>query len=150
MPHGKTKFCTAWLQEEDNQGHRVGEWCVRDKFSVYKGYCFLCSKFVACENTGKLQLIQHAQGKKHKERMKLKYSSAQSHFRIAELEKRNKTVSSTKSSSQQGEKHDQQEDTPKPKAVLQEMTLRDQITKAEILWSMKLQVRICHLPHVMV
>ena len=42
---------------------RVGEWCVRDKFSVYKGYCFLCSKSVACENTGKLQLIQHAQGK---------------------------------------------------------------------------------------
>ena len=68
--------------------------------------------------------------------MKLKYSSAQSYFRIAELEKRNKKVSPTKSSSQheQGEKHDQQDDAPKPKAV---MTLRDQITKAEILWSMK-------------
>ena len=70
----------------------VAEWCVRDKFSVYKGYCFLCSKSVACENIGKLQLIQHSQDKKHKGRMKLKYSSAQSYFRIAELEKRNKTV----------------------------------------------------------
>ena len=82
--------------------------------------------------------------------MKLKCSSAQSHFRIAVLEKRNKTVSPTKSSSQQGEKHDQQEDATKPKTVLQEMALSDQITKAEILWSMKVASADMSLPHAMV
>ncbi|KAG8173302.1 hypothetical protein JTE90_016297, partial [Oedothorax gibbosus] len=65
MPLRKTKFREDWLLLLDNNGTKINEWCVKgsDDFS---GYCFLCKATVNVSNSGKTQLMQHANTAKHK------------------------------------------------------------------------------------
>jgi len=66
MPGGCTKFSRAWLDQVDDNGHILRQWCTTDSSSLYNGYCTLCKKPVSCENIGLLQLKQHAKSSKHK------------------------------------------------------------------------------------
>jgi hypothetical protein len=108
--------------QKDENGHELHSWCKKDSNSEYSGYCSLCCKSVQCSNNGVKQLLNHAQGMKHKELAKTRFGRGQKHFITAQ--------SSGPSKIQGGGdavKH----------IELQNKTLKEQVTTAEILWVLK-------------
>ena len=118
MPHGKMKFNKAWLDKCDNDKFRIGLWCMAVKDDDYKAYCTLCSKAFAVDTSGLSQVLQHAKkGSKHSAIAKCKFSGSQQHFQ------RMGPTSSTSGA---------------PSSIpLIAMTHAEQVTKAEIVWLLK-------------
>ena len=120
MPHGQTKFQSPWLEKIDINGHQVKLWCRKDN-SEYAGYCFICDKSIQCGNNGVTQILNHADGVKHKEKAKLRFDKNQKRFVKEEVDK---------PSALQGGgdvKH----------VALQSRSQADQVTAAEVIWAMK-------------
>ena len=69
MPRQKTKFSEAWLNTVDCNGDLVSQWCRKGE-DEYHGNCLFCKIDVACDNSGKAQLLKHCTQKKHKDAMK--------------------------------------------------------------------------------
>ena len=68
----KTKFNRSWLVKLDNNGNSLGDWCVQDSSNEFAAYYFVCSKSISCANNGLYQVINHADGAKHKQCIKEK------------------------------------------------------------------------------
>ena len=67
MPGGKTKFNRSWLVKLDKNGNSISDWCVQDSSNEFAAYCYVCSKSISCANNGLYQVINHADGAKHKQ-----------------------------------------------------------------------------------
>lgn len=119
MPHGSTTFQTNWLEQVDVDGHRIKDWCAPCKTSKYKAYCTLCLKEVSINNSGLAQLQQHAKTQGHKTKAKTKFSETQRHFVLSERPGSERH--------QQGPRN----------IVVQGMSQREKVTKAEALWALK-------------
>ena len=127
MPGGKTHFNASWLNKIDKNGQKLNQWCRKDSSSNLNGFCFICDKSISCSNTGVGQLMNHADGQKHKDNMKLRNSCSQKKFFV---EKQSSVVAST---SQGGG------DTEKKSSIIQLQSLshKEQVCKAETLWAFK-------------
>ena len=123
MPGGKTKFNPSWLEKQDASGKTLSLWCKKDPTSEFAGYCFVCLKSVSCSNSGAAQLINHADGQKHKNNIKQKLDITQKRF----------VVTPSKSTQGGGDKEKPATSTFK----LQTVTTKDQVRSAEILWALK-------------
>ena len=66
MPGGRTK---VWLLAIDSNGQKLSDWCKKGKDDYY-GYCNFCAIDIKCDNSGKVQLLQHCTKKKHQEAVK--------------------------------------------------------------------------------
>jgi hypothetical protein len=53
-----------------------------DKSNIYAGLCILCSKTIHCGNAGVKQLLQHAEGAKHKQVAACRFGSNQAHLSV--------------------------------------------------------------------
>ena len=79
MPR-QTAFSLVWLEQFDDNGNQIKQWCQAADDNKYAAYCKLCLKTVPCDNMGIKQLQQHAGGAKHKEIASVRFSSKQNHF----------------------------------------------------------------------
>ena len=62
---GKNHFCDSWLDEVDGNGDKLSVYVQKESTHTFK--CSYCQKSdLSFENQGLLQIIQHAQGKKHR------------------------------------------------------------------------------------
>ena len=121
MPRQRTKFNVKWLDEVDTKGNAARTWLKQE--GLYAGRCYICAKIIACDGSGLAQIQSHANGAKHKELMKQFYSTSQ-------LRLQAETVS-CKGSSTSG-------DPPLlATQIVKKWTHADRVTKAEILWAMK-------------
>lgn len=66
--HGKSKFQSSWLTTKDDNGHLLSSWCQPNSQDIYSVFCTICdsSKPISCSNSGRIQLINHANRKKHR------------------------------------------------------------------------------------
>ena len=120
MPHhGKVTFQTAWLQKEDEDGHKIGTWCQKESDST--AFCVICNKPFSISNSGFSQIKQHFKGERHKVEAKCKTGK-----NVAHLSFTNKVETSSETPSTFGFKQ----------LTLQSATA-DQATSAEILWMLK-------------
>ena len=69
MPKHDTEFSDQWKQPKDKNWQVVGEWLEKGEKEGYAN-CKLCKKDFRIENGGKSQVIQHADGAKHKQILK--------------------------------------------------------------------------------
>ena len=65
MPKHDTEFSDQWKQLKDKNGQVVGEWLEKGEKEGYAN-CKLCKKDFRIDNGGRSQVIQHADGAKHK------------------------------------------------------------------------------------
>lgn len=79
MPSGDTKFNQSWLDQSDDKGYTIGQWCKADKYE-YSAFCTLCYKSFSVKTSGISQVKQHANGSDHNKRAKDRFSKAQPHF----------------------------------------------------------------------
>ena len=77
MPGGRTKFSAIWLLAIDSNGQKLSDWCKKGKDDYY-GYCNFCAIDIKCDNSGKVQLLQHCTKKKHQEAVKYSVDTKQS------------------------------------------------------------------------
>ncbi|CAM1331070.1 Uncharacterised protein r2_g4007 [Pycnogonum litorale] len=80
MPKGATKFKRSWLEKEDNNGHVIGCWLAEDPKCEMQAKCVLCSSTIKCSGGGIQQILIHAHGKNHKERVNAKFNKNQLKF----------------------------------------------------------------------
>jgi len=136
MPHGDTKFQPHWLSTSDQHGHRLSEWCEANPTDVHRAVCTLCNKQFSISNSGKLQILKHADGKIHKDLQKTLFGQKQlvcvkdePAYATGQLSKSNRSnvaVSST--------------GAPVQRQIFRCETIQEQVEKAEILWSKKMCV----------
>ena len=69
MPGGQTHFHTSWLSATDCNNQTIGVWCSKGK-DDYHGHCRFCDCDIKCDNSGKAQLLQHAEKQKHLQSIK--------------------------------------------------------------------------------
>lgn len=132
MAHSKTKFQKRWLNEKDGNGHELNVWCVETK-DPFIARCKWCDKFVRCDGQGCKQLIQHASGAKHKQKLGLLVDKRQS--LLAPVRPKDSISLQPTHVSASGlasfDVHDEK------KVSIQLVTNDDLKTKAEILWALK-------------
>lgn len=80
MPHGDTKFKSSWLTEKDGNGHKIGDWLQEVKNDQYVAKCIVCTSTFKCSNSGLKQVLQHAEGQKHKDKARARFSATQQRF----------------------------------------------------------------------
>lgn len=114
MHSGKTKFNHACLSKLDNNGQLLSKWCKEDSSNSFVGFCVLCKKNISCSTTGAIQLIRHADGQKHKDKLS------------DPKQKLLMPTSQVASTSKQGD--------VEQKMYLHPVFVSDQVTKAEALW----------------
>lgn len=130
MPRNETKFNKKWLLQTDTNGLEIHKWCKNDPASSSKAFCFVCSKSFSVSNSGIKQVLTHANGQKHKELIKVKYATDQSHFSFK--------ASSSQNSSSQNKETDSNVVDREPQAVKLNPCLKESAVKSELLWAMKI------------
>lgn len=120
MPDYKTKFNDSWLEKVDANGHVLKMWCKKN--STYTGHCSICNRTIACDS-GLPQLLSHAKGEKHKDLMKSHFSSTQRRLTATKTTRDDDEGAST---------------SIVTLPEIQKWTHADRVTKAEILWTIKI------------
>lgn len=120
MPSGKTKFNHACLSKLDNNGQLLSKLDKEDSSNSFAGFCVLCKKSISCSTTGAIQLIGHADGQKHKDKLS------------DPKQKLLMPTSQVASTNKQGRGEDVEQ-----KMYLHPVFASDQVTKAEALWAMQ-------------
>ena len=115
MPHGSTKFQVSWLDQNDIDGFKIGDWCTSCKTLKKQGL-----KDISVKNSGLPQIQQHAKGEKHRKLSQARFSQTQRHF-----------VLSATCGESRG-KHKVPVNVP-----IQDMSQQEKVTTAEALWAMK-------------
>ncbi|CAF3042122.1 unnamed protein product [Rotaria sp. Silwood2] len=128
MPRNLTKFNTDWLHRVDSNNDSVNTWLKKGSTSTaFK--CSLCQTGdLSCGNQGWKAIEQHMNINKHKEILRQWKQNAK--FRVTNQTRPDSADSSTSTSSGIPVL-DTNTNKNKP------LTLDDQVTKAEILWSLK-------------
>ena len=126
MPHGKTKFNQAWLNNRDSQGFLVGQWCKADEANT-KALCTVCGKSFNVDNSGFQQILAHSKGLKHQNLTRAKLSPSQSHFKVNGNNKQPAPIPCSSKT----------ETTDRTQPILDKCT-NDLVTQAEILWALKI------------
>ncbi|CAF1514152.1 unnamed protein product [Rotaria sordida] len=128
MPRNLTQFNTDWLHRVDSNNDSVNIWLKKGSTpTTFK--CSLCQTGdLSCGNQGWKAIEQHMNINKHKEILRQWKQHAK--FRVANQTRSDSADSST-STSTDIPILDTNTNKNKP------LTLNDQVTKAEILWSLK-------------
>jgi hypothetical protein len=135
MPGGKTHFNPDWLKQDDGKGHKISDWCEASSESVYKAHCFLCDKHFFCDNQGAPQLKQHAKGDGHMNLAKQILDGSQTVLHNAPAAtSHSDTIAG---SSFPAATPSKQSATCSKQLTLECISSRDVVTKAELIWSMK-------------
>ena len=125
MPRNRTKFNKEWLEMNDGQGFKIGQWCEHSK-SNFEAYCILCKKTVHCDNQGASQLKQHAKG--------------ESHNNLANQCLKGQTTLSFQSVSSVSTDTPESSQSTVAKPALIYESPKDRATRAEIIWAMKVAI----------
>ena len=67
MSHSKTQFQSKWFSIVDENVHFLNSYIVQQ--SKYEGKCTLCQKVIDVSHNGLYGILQHAKGKKHKDKL---------------------------------------------------------------------------------
>lgn len=121
---GKCKFNADWLNRTDKSGHLIGEWGRKESDSEM--YCIICMRKFNI-NWGFDAVEQHVLSKKHKEQCKIKLNPTQ-----LQLSARSNLVTLAE---------DPASPTTSKENVKQTLHIqckRDQATKAELIWCLKI------------
>ena len=129
MPGGKSSFKSDWLLQVDGQGHKISSWCNPCKDCSQKAFCFLCKKTFRCDNQGFKQVLQHARTQTH---MKLADSILSGKQMVLASDT---SKGPTQSTSLPDSKKD--EEQSKKTGKLTCFSYKDEFTRAEIIWSLK-------------
>lgn len=113
MPGGKTKFNVSWGLKDDANNDKINTWCQAGS-TPYNAYCNYCKKEVSVDNSGLAQLVQHSKTTKHKDARKILVNPAQSKLSVGKPEP-----------------------STSGKPILSVTNLSTDVTKAEIIWGLK-------------
>ena len=114
--------------------------------SPFKAYCKLCNKAVDLSNMGKRALTSHAESKSHKKAVSLK-QGATAMAQFVKSDKKEGTADEGQSTSTEtltvplpaDEPHSSHQEIPSTsQQLLQTYVTSESVTKAEILWAMKI------------
>ena len=143
MPGGKTHFKKDWLLHTDGLGHKISSWCQLSN-EVGKAFCAICKKTFRCDNQGLPQLLQHARGQSHKTLAIEILSGSQMVFAPTQSTEPGKTfgnlttnVASVSTASVVSNQQETQTVKKQSSGTLQCISLKDEATKAELIWAMK-------------
>lgn len=115
------KFLTIWNEKDDGQGYKVQEWAT--KTSDNEAYCKACMCTIDVSQKGFQAVTQHASTTKHKKNMIAQKSVGQ--MRLIDTPAIGASSSSVTGTSNENP------------SVLQLCSVRDQTTRAELIWTMK-------------
>ena len=134
MPGGKILFKKVWL---DGEGYKISSWCQPSQ-EVGKALCFIGKKTFLCNNQGLPQLLQHARGQSHKTLTNEILGGSQMVFASTHSTDAGKICGNSASNaafvSKQLETHAGKKESS---GTLQCISLKDEATRAELLWAMK-------------
>ena len=135
-----SKFQHEWLKMPLFQG-----WIMKHE-SPFKAYCKLCNKAVDLSNMGKRALTSHAESKSHKKAVSLK-QGATAMAQFVKSDKKEGTADEGQSTSTEtltvplpaDKPHSSHQEIPNTsQQLLQTYVTSESVTKAEILWAMKI------------
>lgn len=138
MPGGKSHLKKDWLLQTDGLGHKNSSWC-QPSNEVGKVFCSICKKTFRCDNQGLPQLLQHAKGQSHKTLTNEILSGSQMVFAPTQLTEPDNTSNTASVSTANIVSKPQHSQTGKKQSsgTLQCISLKDEATKAELIWAMK-------------
>lgn len=117
------KFLASWNERDDLQGDKVQEWAIKAQSSNNEAYCKACRCNINVSQKGFQAITQHASTIKHRKNMTAQKSVGQMRL-IA-------TSAIGASSSSAVDVSDE------VSSVVQLYSVRDQATRAELIWTMK-------------
>ena len=136
MPGGKTHFKKDWLEQTDGLGHKISSWC-EPSSNPRKAFCILCRKTFCCDSQGLSLLLQHAKGQTHKQLASGIIDGTQIVFKHTMSTMGNLSSPSSSNSRSGASTDETNAERQQPNAVLQSVLQKDESTKAELIWAMK-------------